>query len=71
MKYVMVNHFRPVIFDDDLPHNEFENLPGRITSAGFVKMNEGNYECYGKSLSLGLEPAPRDTEIINRFLKGE
>lgn len=67
MKYIMINHSHPVIFDNQLTHDMFVGLPGRITSAGFVKITPDNkIKCFGESISLQMEPAKIDELIIKK-----
>jgi hypothetical protein len=68
VKYVMVDRTKPVFFDNIL---SCEICPsGSVTSAGvFVVMN-GKVHTGGDSYTLNyLEPAERDAEIIEAFLR--
>ena len=38
-----------------------------IESAGFVKIEDGQYKCFGQSDSLGIESGPDDSEELNCF----
>lgn len=74
MKYIMIDEIFPIIFDSSLIHREiaFAVRTQPVTSAGFVQLDaDGNYHCYGESISLGIKADPeKDSKIINRFLKG-
>lgn len=63
-KYIIVDSFRPIIFETSLPHNIVAgNL--NVTSAGFIE----NGKCFGRSDSLNIESNESDIKIIKRFLK--
>lgn len=71
-KYVIVNNgFVDVIvvFPEVLKHSDFTESFSNIVSAGYIKLTDnGMFECYGKSTSLGIESRPFDTDIANRQL---
>lgn len=76
MKYVAfecpVKGWQFVIFPSTMKHNDawasLVNMwPGyKLLSAGFVN---DEWECYGKSTSLGVTSDPDDTMRMSRFLK--
>jgi hypothetical protein len=72
MKYIIINHCHPIIFDNYLTHDifkdTFNNLSGKITSAGFMNILNNKVVCSGRSISLGLEPSKTDEEIIASYL---
>jgi hypothetical protein len=81
MKYVMIDNIHPILFTEAMNHKDFIHR-GNITSAGMCKINvkinwdryaeeydiEKTVRCYGKSISLNLEPAEQDAERIKKFL---
>lgn len=75
MKYIMVDEIFPIIFQTYLVHKDIAHgvRSNPVTSAGFVQRDaEGNYHCYGESVSLNIKSNPEmDSKIINTFLKGE
>jgi len=67
-KYVMFERVHPAIFFE-IKHRFFKES-GNITSAGFFNIVDGQVVTGGESLSLnGMKPAPKDAEIIQRFLE--
>ncbi len=75
MKYIMIDDIFPIVFHSSHVHKDvaFGIRSQPVTSAGFVILDaEGNYHCYGESISLNIKSKPEmDSKIINRFLKGE
>jgi hypothetical protein len=84
LKYVMINHTRPIIFGEYFSHDEFASM-GKITSAGFLSIADvpynkeihspthcGNryYEVYvyGESVSLKLKSEEDDKYLIEQLL---
>ncbi len=73
MKYIVVDNGlwdAPVIFDEGIQHFEMaSNIHGEVISAGFVRFTPNGLECYGESISLGLQSAPEiDSKMINKML---
>lgn len=67
VKYVKVNgEFRFVEIIDGPEHRQMITPNETAQSAGFVTIDrEGNYaKAYGNSMSLSLEPAPEDSNLI-------
>ena len=65
-KYIITKNNEIVVFSELLQHSVFEFF--EPISAGFISfgINEkGNFSCfcYGKSISLGIESRPEDTDI--------
>ena len=71
-KYIIVECF-PVIFDPAIQHDDIaRNLPYKITSAGFMKIENVKEQlfikCWGESNSLNIKSNPEDDKkIIQRF----
>ena len=62
-KYVMTKR-GPVLFPDTYLHVNFKSM--NPVSAGMFSVKDGVVEVFGKSLSLNLEPEPRDASEIAR-----
>lgn len=68
LKYIMVDEIFPIIFTEAMTHKHIAGNKN-VTSAGFVSISvdsEFNKKAtaYGKSISLGKESKPEDSEII-------
>lgn len=61
-KYVMLVNREAILFSVALEHSKMQGL-GKITSAGFVDLAD-NFKTFGKSMSLDLEPDPKDSRTI-------
>jgi len=69
-----------ILFPDTVQHRELALALGvdercGLISAGFYSLTEdelGNpiYRCYGESISLDLQSAPDDSEMLNRQMLG-
>ena len=46
-------------------HFDFKNLSP--ISAGFCKLENGKFKCYGKSWSLRVSSHPDDTDLANYY----
>lgn len=58
-----------VVFPGVAQHRDFRDLPWEVVSAGFVKqLDDGSWQCYGESISLGVKSRPEDTALANRQL---
>lgn len=73
MKYIVVDNgawFAPVLFCEAVQHFEMaNNVHGEVISAGYVRFTPTGLECYGASISLGLQSAPEiDSKMINKML---
>ena len=78
-KYVVVDG-SIIVFSEAIQHKAFAHM--RPTSAGFISIyaieSEPNgigltdrivkFRCYGKSISLGLQSDPNDSDLANRQL---
>ncbi len=75
-KYIIIETWvcpLPYVFSDLVSHDDFAHrIGGKPISAGFCYITEdGQYQTYGKSISLNLESRPEDTNILNKFLVGD
>lgn len=68
VKYAMVDRIFPVLFSAAIQHRQMAEL-GRITSAGFMRIEGDRVHCYGESVSLKMGVDPEDEEIIAQFLR--
>lgn len=72
MKYIIVDNGQweaPVIFDEATQHYTMaQNVFGEVVAAGFVVFRPEGLECYGESISLGIESRPEDSKLINKML---
>lgn len=72
-KYGVIQH--PIIFSDEISHKSMavwlENWSVKIHSAGFCKLTDKGFFCYGESVSLGIKSQEGDSEIINLYLRGK
>jgi hypothetical protein len=77
MKYIVLNEpggELPVIFARKFYHAYMADrfAPARVVSAGFVRLSNGDPECFGGSSSLGIASRlHRDSELIRRYLTSE
>lgn len=67
MKYIIFGTLREYhIFPNYRSHKVVANrLGGKPTSAGFVKIEDGDFVVFGESQSLGLKSKQEDNEILN------
>ncbi len=74
MKYVVLitdEGETPIIFPKQLFHDEVANTVENrgVVSAGFVRLSDGNIECYGESLGLELSSrGESDTSLIQHCM---
>ena len=70
LKYILTKNNGPIFFSTLINHSEMASKFGPATSAGFCQIDNfnGKVECYGKSVSLGIESDKNDAEIIMRQL---
>lgn len=66
-KYIIVDDCFPVLFHAGFKHDQVKTM-GKVTSAGFFKIINGEVSTFGKSLGLNMEPGDFDAEIIQKFL---
>lgn len=72
-KYVIMKYdFElPYVCPNVVTHKEFASrLSGTVVSAGFYRVTEdGKFECYGKSVSLGFDSRLSiDSKLLNELL---
>ena len=72
-KYIIVNLgcIAPVVFTDLLQHRDVANgIGGRVIGAGFCYIgDDGQYVCYGESVSLNIvSRGEEDSKILNKYL---
>ena len=76
-KYVIVEtgmFVAPIIFSDLQKHNEvamqFCSNRNKVLGAGFCFVDEeGKYQCYGESVSLGVKSrGEEDSKFLNKYL---
>ncbi len=75
-KYIISDSGLPMVFSElqthaDVARNIFGSNP--IIGAGFVHVNhEGEYQCYGESVSLRVKSrGEEDSKILNKMLGGK
>jgi hypothetical protein len=61
----------PILFPNMVPHDKFKDLD--IAAAGFCQIyvaenGEVTYIAFGKSIGLGKESRPWDTDIITNYM---
>lgn len=61
----------PFVFPEFVEHAYLSKFfPVKAISAGFCSPRGKNqWECWGKSVSLGLESGPKDGEILSALLR--
>ena len=80
VKYIVIDHHLTgaamILFPNFMTHAEVAfslEGHGKPLSAGFVRpcqAREGQFQCYGDSISLKLKRRPEDTDILQRMLSG-
>jgi len=74
-KYIRFNYSGFIVFDSRIIHATLGDAQRQCsgaspTSAGFCERNEeGEWICYGESISLRLKARPSDSADLNEFLK--
>lgn len=68
-KYIKTEDNQIVIFPAKYKHSEFAHM--NPVSVGFIAIGaqgrlQPSISCYGKSVSLGLESDPKDTELATK-----
>ena len=59
----------PIVFSELFKHSDMKAIQGKIVSAGFCFIDHnGQYSCYGDSVSLGLKSREEDATILNKML---
>lgn len=70
-KYVVIDDFRAILFNESFQHQEFSHF-GKITGAGFVSfgMKGGHISVsvYGESVSLGIKSKEKDLWAVKSAL---
>lgn len=72
MKYIKFKNRGFVIFEDTQIHEDIADklIEDEVLSAGFVKEDDdGNLECYGKSISLNIRSNKNDSAQLRLELK--
>lgn len=75
MKYIIIDNGETdsgITFPDHVQHKamaESVKLLGKVTSAGFIKIKDGNIICHGESDSLKLRSFPSDSWHFENLLK--
>jgi hypothetical protein len=61
---------KPYVFSESDVHADIAQLiGGKVISAGFCYVNEqGQYTCYGKSTSLGVDARKADSKLLTAAL---
>jgi len=70
-KYVITRDEVIIVFPELIEHRKFSNF--EPVSAGFISFGTGAHgqmtcQCYGESISLGIESRPEDTSIAMQQL---
>ncbi len=69
-KYVIINDKgieMPIVFNPLIEHTNFQHLD--IVAAGWCRKVENVYDCFGKSVGLGIKSRlQEDSNILNGFL---
>jgi len=70
LKYVVTDENDFAIFTTLTEHRKIgDSLFGKPVGAGFVTRDEqGNFKCYGESISLNLKSRKEDEVIINKTI---
>lgn len=84
LKYIITEHKNFALFSEGLESHSViaSRVFGKVVGAGFARISTAehdhneyhtkiNVECYGKSISLGIDSRKEDGEIINRQLNNE
>ena len=69
-KYVILKSGGPIVFSELLAHADVARALGQAESAGFCVIDsQGQYACFGDSISLKMKSRPvQDSDILNRYL---
>jgi hypothetical protein len=73
-KYVVFNEelivfFPPITDHSNVSIANWMGIGMKPTSAGFVRFDGKQFNCYGESRSLKLKSDPIDTKLANRMIK--
>lgn len=72
MKYIIVDngmYESAILFDYMTQHDAMAaKVGGTVKSAGFVEIDDGEFRCFGKSLSLNIASRPTDSEYVSKIM---
>ena len=74
-KYIVVKHPKYatdtiIMFPEYIPHREFYedyDIHGKIISAGFILIRDGEFICHGESIGLDVKSRPEDSALANEM----
>ena len=74
-KYIVIKHpgyatDTIIMFPDYIPHKDFYNdydVHGKVVSAGFILLLDGEFICHGDSISLDVNSRPEDSALANKM----
>ena len=74
-KYITIRHPKYagetiIMFPEYIQHKDFYNdynVHGKIISAGFVIIRDGELICHGESVSLEVKSRPEDSALANEM----
>jgi hypothetical protein len=79
MKYIVYDNdqipvsiiiFPMFIKHDDMWRNfQYQNNNSEVISAGFIKIDNNQFFCHGKSIGLGVSARVEDSILANNILK--
>jgi hypothetical protein len=56
-----------IIFPEYVMHRDID-IQGEILGAGFIEVIDGQWNCYGESISLKVKSRPEDSKIANKYI---
>lgn len=56
-----------IIFPEYVMHRDI-GIQGEILGAGFIEVIDGQWNCYGESISLKVKSRPEDSKIANNYI---
>lgn len=56
-----------IIFPEYVMHRDI-GIQGKILGAGFIEVIDGQWNCYGESISLKVKSRPEDSKIANKYI---
>lgn len=56
-----------IIFPEYVMHRDI-GIQGEILGAGFIEVIDGQWNCYGESISLKVKSRPEDSKIANKYI---
>lgn len=66
-KYVIIDEFKPVVFDAPLIHKDMAAV-GVITSAGYFVVDGGSLAIMGEAISIPVKNGEHDQKLLAKFL---